>query len=715
MSFAHLLTLVRGGGDLATGVIYRLHQAGFPVVVLELAQPLVVRRRVAVADAVGEGTVTVEGMTAQRVETAAEAVAKAQAGLIPVLVAPDLPAFPRPISILIDARMAKRNLDTRLDQAALVIALGPGFAAGIDCHAVIETMRGHRLGRVIWQGSALPNTGTPGIVAGKGAERVIRAPTAGAAVWLVEIGDRVTAAQPLGSVGDQPILAPFDGVVRGLIAPGTHVPAGLKIGDIDARGDVDACFTISDKALAIGGGVLEAILTAQRGQWTALTPPRLSLPAALGIGSTPEIVAFTGGGGKTSLLFALSAALPPGVIFGATTRLAQAELAQAPAVRRLTELDRLGAALRRFGRCLVVGDSQGEKVMGIPPDLPGQLLRRADVRHVLVEADGSRQRPCKAPAVHEPAIPPETTLVVPVLGITAVGQPVAAAAHRPERVCALTGLSPHDPLTPAALATLLTHADGALKGVPPAARIIPFLNQVETEAQLQAARQIARLALREPRLAQVVIGAARTVRPVREIHKRVRAVVLAAGQSRRMGQTKQLLPWGETTVLGQTLRNVAQSSVFDTVVVTGHEAPAVAAIAAAAGAAAIHNPDYAAGEMLSSLQTAVRQMEPHIAAVLVILADQPMIPATALDALLVAYWQERGDLIAPVYQGQRGNPVLIDQAYFPALLALPPGAAPRDLLRQHAAELHLVDVDTDAVLRDLDYPAEYEQQRAANN
>lgn len=715
MSFAHLLTLVRGGGDLATGVIYRLHQAGFPVIVLELAHPLVVRRRVAVAAAVRQGEVTVEGMTAQRVETAAAAVAKAQAGVIPVLAAPDLPDFARPISILIDARMAKRNIDTRLDQAALVIALGPGFAAGIDCHAVIETMRGHHLGRVIWQGSALPNTGTPGIVAGKGAERVIRAPTAGAAVWLVEIGDRVTAAQPLGSVGDQPILAPFDGVVRGLIAPGTHVPAGLKIGDIDARGDVDACFTISDKALAIGGGVLEAILTAQRRQWTALTPPRLSLPAALGIGPTPEIVAFTGGGGKTSLLFALSAALPPGVIFGATTRLAQAELAQAPAVRRLTELDRLGAALRRFGRCLVVGDSQGEKVMGMPPDLPGQLLRRADVRHVLVEADGSRQRPCKAPTVHEPAIPPETTLVVPVLGITAVGQPVAAAAHRPERVCALTGLSPHDPLTPAALATLLTHADGALKGVPPAARVIPFLNQVETEAQLQAARQIARLALREPRLAQVVIGAARTVRPVREIHKRVRAVVLAAGQSRRMGQTKQLLPWGETTVLGQTLRNVAQSSVFDMVVVTGHEAPAVAAIAAAAGAAAIHNPDYAAGEMLSSLQTAVRQMEPHIAAVLVILADQPMIPATALDALLVAYWQERGDLIAPVYQGQRGNPVLIDQAYFPALLALPPGAAPRDLLRQHAAELHLVDVDTDAVLRDLDYPAEYEQQRAANN
>ncbi|GAB4153411.1 MAG: hypothetical protein Fur0021_19170 [Candidatus Promineifilaceae bacterium] len=714
MSFASSLTLVRGGGDLATGVIYRLHQAGFPVIVLELAQPLVVRRRVAVATAVREGEVAIEGMMAQRVGTTAEAINKAQAGLIPVLVAPDLPAFPRPISILIDARMAKRNIDTRRDQATLVIALGPGFDAGSDCHAVIETMRGHRLGRVIWQGSALPNTGTPGIVAGKGAERVVRAPAAGAVVWLVEIGDRVAAAQPLGSVGGQPIFAPFDGVVRGLIAPGTHVNAGLKIGDIDARGDVDACFTISDKALAIGGGVLEAILHArQQGQWELPTLPRLSLPAALGMDTTAEIVAFTGGGGKTSLLFALGAALPPGVILGATTRLAQAELAQAPAVCRLTELDQLGTALRRFGRCLLVGTETGEKVMGMPPDLPGQLLRRPNVRHVLIEADGSRQRPCKAPAVHEPVIPPEATLVVPVVGISAIGQPIAAVAHRPEQVCALTGLAPDAPLTPAALAALLIHAEGGLKGVPETARAVAFINQVEAETELQAARQIARLALRQLRLSHVVIGAARTPQPVREIHKRVRAIVLAAGESRRMGQTKQLLPWGETTVLGQTLQNVAQSSVFDTVVVTGHEAAAVGALAAAAGAATIHNPDYATGEMLSSLQTAVREIEAHIAAVLVALADQPMVPAAVLDALLAAYWQGRGDLIAPAYQGQRGNPVLIGRPYFAALLGLPPGAAPRDLLRQHAAELYLVHVDTDAILRDLDYPAEYEQQRAA--
>ena len=158
--------------------------------------------------------------------------------------------------------MAKRNIDTRITDAPLVIALGPGFTAGVDCHAVIETNRGHRLGRVIWRGAAEPNTGTPGLVAGKGRERVLRAPVAGVASWRVEIGDRVREGYPLGDVAGQPVAAPFDGVVRGLIAPGTVVPVGLKIGDIDPRDDISAAFTISEKALAIGGGVLEAILIA---------------------------------------------------------------------------------------------------------------------------------------------------------------------------------------------------------------------------------------------------------------------------------------------------------------------------------------------------------------------------------------------------------------------------------------------------------------------
>ena len=272
MLFKEHLVILRGGGDLATGVAYRLYRAGFPLIVLELAQPLVVRRRVALATAVLEGRVEVEGLVGQRVETAAQAEQVALSGeQIPVLVQPELAplldglyfAVTRqyPVSVVVDARMAKRNLDTRADQAPLVVALGPGFTAGEDADAVVETMRGHGMGRVLWQGRALANTGTPGTVAGYDRERVLRAPAAGPAEWQVEIGDRVKEGQTLGSVAGKPIDAPFDGVVRGLIATGTEVKPGLKIGDVDPRGDPEAASLISDKALAIGGGVLEAILT----------------------------------------------------------------------------------------------------------------------------------------------------------------------------------------------------------------------------------------------------------------------------------------------------------------------------------------------------------------------------------------------------------------------------------------------------------------------
>ncbi|MBK8988161.1 MAG: EF2563 family selenium-dependent molybdenum hydroxylase system protein [Chloroflexi bacterium] len=265
MLFPNHLVLIRGGGDLATGVAYRLHKAGFPIVVLELARPLVIRRRVALATAVLEGHVTIEDLHAQLVPTPQDALSLAPTGTIPVLIAPHLQTSQfiihnSPFTI-VDARLAKRNIDTHIHQAGLVIALGPGFSAGLDCHAVIETMRGHSLGRVIWHGPTLPNTGTPGVIAGKGAERVLRAPAAGVVEWRRDIGDLAGAGEVIGEVAGQPVRAPFDGVIRGLIAPGTAVPPHLKIGDIDARADAAACFTISDKALAIGGGVLEAVLT----------------------------------------------------------------------------------------------------------------------------------------------------------------------------------------------------------------------------------------------------------------------------------------------------------------------------------------------------------------------------------------------------------------------------------------------------------------------
>lgn len=245
-------------------MVWRLRRAGFPVLVTELAAPLTVRRTVALSTAVTDGTVDVEGLIGWRVATAAEAIAvlaEPDRCEVPVLVSPDLPSVPDDgPSIVVDARLAKRTLDTAIDDAPLVIALGPGFTAGVDCDVVIETQRGPRLGRALWAGSAAADTGTPSPVAGMATNRVVRAPAAGLVSWLVAIGDRVTGGQPMGSVGDRALVAPFDGVVRGLIRSGTDVPAELKIGDVDPRHDVD-CHQISDKALAVGGGALEAAMT----------------------------------------------------------------------------------------------------------------------------------------------------------------------------------------------------------------------------------------------------------------------------------------------------------------------------------------------------------------------------------------------------------------------------------------------------------------------
>ena len=265
MAFDHLV-VVRGGGDIGSGVIWRLRRAGFPVVVLELARPLTVRRSVAFSTAVEDGTIVVDGITGTLAGSVMEAEALAGAGTVPVLVSERMPAFLSTPSVVVDARLAKRNIDTSIDQAPLVIGLGPGFDAGANVHAVVETNRGHDLGRVIWEGTAAPDTGVPGVVGGVSEHRVIRSPGDGVVDWRVVIGQTVEPGETLGTVGGDPVDTTIGGVVRGLISPGP-VHSGLKIGDVDPRGEIDATASISDKALAVGGGVLEAVLT-----W--MNPPR---------------------------------------------------------------------------------------------------------------------------------------------------------------------------------------------------------------------------------------------------------------------------------------------------------------------------------------------------------------------------------------------------------------------------------------------------------
>ncbi|MEZ4766817.1 MAG: selenium-dependent molybdenum cofactor biosynthesis protein YqeB [Caldilineales bacterium] len=264
--FENVLVLIRGAGDLASGVAWRLQRCGFPVVMTELPQPLVVRRTVAFAEAVYSGETFVQGTHARRVESAGEARHLAAHGIIPVLVDPAAACRTElQPAVMVDAIMAKRNIGaTAIDDAPLVIALGPGFTAGLDCHAVVETNRGHDLGRVLWQGPPEPDTRLPGEVGGYRGARVLRAPADGRVHGHVPIGSVVDEGQIIAHVDGIPISAPFGGVLRGLVHPDAPVYTGAKIGDLDARAEPRYCFTISDKSLAVAGGVLEAILSWQQ-------------------------------------------------------------------------------------------------------------------------------------------------------------------------------------------------------------------------------------------------------------------------------------------------------------------------------------------------------------------------------------------------------------------------------------------------------------------
>lgn len=260
------LIIIRGGGDLATGTIYKLKKSGFPVLILETAQPSAIRRNVAFCEAVYQGTQTVEDMTCHLAENLSQAEQYLGEGKLTVLVDPmgESISILNPLAV-VDAILAKKNLGTNRNMAPITVALGPGFVAGEDVDAVVETKRGHHLGRVLWQGCAAANTGIPGIIGGYGKERVIHCPAKGIVRNVKKITDTVSKGEVIALVetetGNVPVEATLDGILRGLIRDGYPVTVGFKMADIDPRAEeLGNCFTISDKARCIAGGVLEAIL-----------------------------------------------------------------------------------------------------------------------------------------------------------------------------------------------------------------------------------------------------------------------------------------------------------------------------------------------------------------------------------------------------------------------------------------------------------------------
>ena len=255
-----MLIVIRGGGDIASGIALRLYRAGMDVVICEVPSPTSIRRTVCFSEAVRLGETAVEGVTARRTDVE-EIPDLLEHGIIPVLVDPSALCVPalEPDAV-VDAILAKRNLGTSIDMAPVVVAAGPGFTAGVDCHAVVETMRGHYLGRTIYSGSALPNTAIPGLIGGFAGERVLRAPADGLFHGALEIGCQAAAGEIAGTVNGVPMRCTIGGTLRGLLADGVPVTAGMKCGDVDPRCQPEHCRFVSDKALAVGGGVLEALL-----------------------------------------------------------------------------------------------------------------------------------------------------------------------------------------------------------------------------------------------------------------------------------------------------------------------------------------------------------------------------------------------------------------------------------------------------------------------
>ena len=433
-----------------------------------------------------------------------------------------------------------------------------------------------------------------------------------------------------------------------------------------------------------------------------------------------EVVSLVGAGGKTSTLIALAHELVDEgwrVLATTTMNITTSQLSLMP---RSLPYDAgsqtITAALNDDHFVFVHGDITGNEVYGPPPAWFGWALDALDADALLIEADCAGGLPFKAPYSNEPIIPPETSLVIPVASLAVLGQPLDDQhIYNPTAMIERYGFYPENPVLSPWVAQVLRDDELGLRGVPERARVVPLLNAVPPSGYLRLrAHLIARMILRSPRISGVALGSVRNADPISEVQRPVSAIVLAAGLSSRMastGQHKVLLPWTNgKTILEHIIDQLILARIDHITVVTGSRADEVSALAEKRGAAVVYNPRYQTGEMLSSLKVGLKAQPPQIAAALVVLGDQPRIQPKIVAQVTMAYAEGRGDLVAPSYQMRRGHPILIDRRYWGELLALSDDGAPRDVINQHPVT-H-VNVDNDSVLRDVDTPDDYRQERA---
>ena len=449
----------------------------------------------------------------------------------------------------------------------------------------------------------------------------------------------------------------------------------------------------------------------------------MKLRQALRIGPR-EVVALTGAGGKTTLMFNLARELETEgrrVVTTMTTKIFVAQMARAPARLVLQGegalLSQLPQLLAEHGHVLIAGGTavEQDKVQGVAPELIDRVAAQHGVDAVIVEADGSRRLPFKAPAEHEPVVPSTTTLLVPLVGLDILGRPLAAEnVHRPELVAALAGAELGEPVTPEMIAKVVAHPKGGAKGLPEGARLVPFLNQAEGPERLEAARRIARLLLADPVVDEVVIGSAQADDPVLEVWGRVAGVVLAAGEARRFGSLKQVMPWHGRPLVAHVVEQALRCPDIDRLAVTlGAGSDRVAA--AIAGLE-----DFARHHARSRDRLASRpKPERGVRAGCCARAGRPpqrgalRAGGSAGDFAGVAYGaggevsRHAGSRRRARHEGQRGNPVLFDRSVFREFAGLRGDVGGRPVLKAHADEMAWVDWPSAEILRDIDTAEDY--------
>ncbi len=440
------------------------------------------------------------------------------------------------------------------------------------------------------------------------------------------------------------------------------------------------------------------------------------------------MVSLVGGGGKTTAMFRLAEELVEAgrehpqrgmggmrVVTTTTTRIFAAQIKLAPfqiyAENNENTLRDLRAALKEHSHVLVIGAANVDgKAFGVESALVDQIVSLDEVDVVINEADGSRMRPFKAPGDHEPVIPDSTTLLVPVVGIDAVGAPLDEQhVHRAERAAELAGVKIGTTVEPDLVARVIANEQGGLKNRPPQARVIPLINKAENVAQLLVARDIAGQLLCYDSIDAVAIGAVKNAAlPVAELHRRVAAVLLAAGGSTRMrGSLKQLLPWGNSTLVRHTTDLVNRAQVAEIIVVVGRQAEEVKRELGGARGKIVYNPDWEAGRS-TSVHAGLRATNPNAAAAIFINADQPFLTANVVDTILQRYFQTLAPIVVPVYGGETGSPVLFARELFDELMQLTGEDGGRKILQARAEQVERVNIVNLRAALDLDTMEQYQ-------